>query len=605
MPRTPETLTAVQLARRLNIRPRKQPSEEFAADTSSSNNMIAKPPSKQEQKVMDQARRSLPPIHGPRTSATADLDPRREADGSFSVLPIDAIEFYRYNPRQENNNAKYAELKESIKADGITNMLMVTRRDSSSKYTPYGGGNTRLKIAKELFAEGDQRFATLKVVVKEWPGDAQVISAHLVENELRADITFWEKARGVDQFRIELAREQGRPLTAGEINRELKSRGLNYGVKMIQNFAFAIENLAPIGPWLGPLAVNNMIRPKLLTLLEIGTKLNAAKSLQEQLQQVMEAHAAVLKQRTELNEDLELSERAPVELDDAGLLADLQAAAAQHLGFEPAAFAAMLEAYAAQPNLTADALRAAARQGAAPAPRFDQGAGGAGTPFPEPGPRKPLGPATPPSIPPQGQQTPLPGMLSSVPALPQQTLPAALPQESNVNAAISVIYQHLGEINDAVPLHDVICSLPTMPFGYFMTLPAQDVAHHAKGEAIQPRLVPLRAALWKLLAALSYQYDRRVIDRVLTTINNAHDVAWFSALREGRQAFEQACASKAGMRVTGTNYALGMGDLALVLGADGIGYSIIKLLSAMEQMRLDFPDRMPEGFEPLFPEPGV
>ena len=80
------------------------------------------------------------------------------------------------------------------------------------KYTPYGGGNTRLQIAKELFSEGDQRFAQLRVIVKEWPGDAQVITAHLVENELRADITFWEKARGVHQFRVEL--ENGHKIIA-------------------------------------------------------------------------------------------------------------------------------------------------------------------------------------------------------------------------------------------------------------------------------------------------------------------------------------------------------------------------------------------------------
>ena len=41
-------------------------------------------------------------------------------------------------------------------------------------------------------------------------------------------------------------------------------------------------------------------------------------------------------------------------------------------------------------------------------------------------------------------------------------------------------------------------------------------------------------------------------------------------------------------------------ELALVLAAPEVGYSVIKLLSAMEQMRLQFPERMPVGFEPLF-----
>ncbi|MBS0611386.1 MAG: ParB N-terminal domain-containing protein, partial [Proteobacteria bacterium] len=143
---------------------------------------------------MEQARKSLPPLSGPRASATANLDPRSDAELSFSILPVSEIVAYGHNPRQ-GQNPRYDELKASIKADGITNILTVTRRSVDDKYTPYGGGNTRLQIAKELFAEGDQRFAQLRVIVKEWPGDAQVITAHLVENELRADITFWEKAR--------------------------------------------------------------------------------------------------------------------------------------------------------------------------------------------------------------------------------------------------------------------------------------------------------------------------------------------------------------------------------------------------------------------------
>ena len=44
--------------------------------------------------------------------------------------------------------------------------------------------------------------------------------------------------------------ESGKPLTAGELNRELKERGLNYGIKTLQNFAFAVEQLSPVGEWL-------------------------------------------------------------------------------------------------------------------------------------------------------------------------------------------------------------------------------------------------------------------------------------------------------------------------------------------------------------------
>ena len=43
-----------------------------------------------------------------------------------------------------------------------------------------------------------------------------------------------------------------------------------------------------------------------------------------------------------------------------------------------------------------------------------------------------------------------------------------------------------------------------------------------------------------------------------------------------------------------------MDELGLVLAAPKLGYSVIKLLAAMEQMRLKFPERIPAGFQPLF-----
>ncbi|TXJ10942.1 MAG: hypothetical protein E6Q29_05165 [Alicycliphilus sp.] len=96
--------------------------------------MAVTKPSKQEQKIMEQARKSLPPLSGPRASATANLDPRSDAELSFSILPVSEIVAYGHNPRQ-GINPRYDELKASIKADGITNILTVTRRSVDDKYT--------------------------------------------------------------------------------------------------------------------------------------------------------------------------------------------------------------------------------------------------------------------------------------------------------------------------------------------------------------------------------------------------------------------------------------------------------------------------------------
>lgn len=611
--RTPETLTAAQRAQRLNLKPLTPPPIDPAPQPISEQEpMIAtKTPSKQEQKTIEQARKSLPPIGGGRTSATANIDPREDADMSFAMLPITEIERYGHNPRT-SVNARYEEIKASIRADGITNTLTVTRRPNSTRYTPYGGGNTRLQIAKELYAEGDQRFATLKVIIKKWPGDAQTIAAHLIENELRADISFWEKASGVHQFGLELAQELGKPLTAGDLNRELRARGLVYGVKLIQNFTFAIEHLAPIGPWLKPTLVNELIRPRIGQLLELADKLGGrVVQLKTALHQVMQSHQQTLQARAKDNEDLEPHDRVAVELDEQALLHDLDVAAAEIFGVDGGKLSAMLALLASDPKASADALRQAG-EGAAiatPGPAFEA------TTSPTPTARSDALPATgeltasqaatDPVVQPLAQ-TPLPGMLASVPRRAAPELPVAPEAPTSRTSgpskdAQATIKEHLAEINNIVPLYDVLFSVPEMPFGYLIDLPEQDIAHAGNPQVtpVAPHLIPLRHATWKLLAILSYQFDARCLAAIPP--QNAREMHWTTAYQQGNSAFEQACAARAGFYLQGDAFAMGMTEFQLVLGTPALGYSFIKLLGAMEQLRLDHPDRFPVGFEPLFP----
>lgn len=596
-PRTPETLTAVQRAQRLNIKPPHDQVNGLIGNANRNESMIATKPNKQEQRIMEQARKSLPPISGPRTSATADIDPMRDADDSFSILPITEIEPYRFNPRQ-SQNPRYNELKASIKAGGITNPITVTRRSLQDRYTPYGGGNTRLQVAKELFAEGDRRFAQLKVIVKDWPGDAQVITAHLAENELRADITFWEKARGVQQFRIELEREQGRSLSAGELNRELRSSGLNFGVRTIQNFLFAMEELAPVGPWLKAREVNESVRPTVATILDLGARLGSESTLRSRLQQVMQTYGSELAERTKENEDLEEAERQIIELDTPALLDDLRQASAEQFSVSPIALEAMLERLSADPKASPEALRSAgqsqpAAHAEARAPEQVMGS-------------DPPEPTSAPIVPTAAQQTPLPGMLAGVtpahgpsnqPRVSAPKSPTSQPPTGSISEALAGVRNILGEINDVVPLHDVLCALSSMPFGFMVDLPRESVAQ-ASGVPIDPAKVALRAALIKLLAALTYQYDRRC----MTAIPAVHveETVWTSSWVAGRHVFESACAAKAGLPVIGNQFQIGVDELNLVLAAPDVGYSFVRLLSALEQMRLQFPERMPEGHEPLF-----
>ena len=75
---------------------------------------------------------------------------------------------------------------------------MVTRRPGEPDYRLYTGGNTRLKILKELFAEtGERRFARLACWYRAWRDEAEVVLAHLKENDLRGDLIFRDKALAV------------------------------------------------------------------------------------------------------------------------------------------------------------------------------------------------------------------------------------------------------------------------------------------------------------------------------------------------------------------------------------------------------------------------
>jgi len=562
-PRTPETLTAAHRAALLSGE------RDSAAGDSSANS-----------RVNEMRQASAPDEPG----AAA-----RQSSDTFATLPIEQIDFYEHNPRQ-GKNPSYAELRRSIQRDGITNMLTVTRRGVDSKYVPYGGGNTRLRIAKELYAEGDQRFANLRIVIKEWPGDAQVISAHLAENELRGAITFWEKATGVDQFRIQLESETDKPASAAHLNRELKQRGLNYGVRTLQNFAYAVEHLQAIGPWLQSRAVNESIRPQVSALLALAAKLGKGAGIEAALQQVFKTHGQHLQGLAEQNDGLEAAEAHPVELNEVTLLADLASAASAQLELTESELGRMLAALAADPGISVQALQ---QQATPPEPPLKQSS----TQGTDPGaPAQPSSVSTAQPVP-LSQQKPIPGMLASVPAAAQ--MPEGATQSGTGPAAIHTPKRALEELNALIPLQDVLLASPLMPFGYLVDFPTGHLSE-VDGVPLRDDLLHLRAALWKLLAAMSYQYDRRVMARIPD--QDKQGIRWARVAASGnRDAFLDAFAKHiSGTRPDDVRYLMGMNELPLVLNTPGVGVAFVRFMNATERVRKAHPDDVPEGFEPLF-----
>jgi hypothetical protein len=72
-------------------------------------------------------------LHRDSERSTTSFDPMDEIDGSIIVLDVFDIDEYSLNPRKKVNSQR-AEIKASMKVDGITNMFSVTRRNPTEKY---------------------------------------------------------------------------------------------------------------------------------------------------------------------------------------------------------------------------------------------------------------------------------------------------------------------------------------------------------------------------------------------------------------------------------------------------------------------------------------
>lgn len=558
--RTPESLTAAQRVERLRaLEPGQWADAELAASDKSQLNS---------QTSLDKARASLAASLALRPSASANLDPRLEIEGAVSILSIEDIDFYDHNPRV-SMNPKYAELRQSIAADGITNILTVTRRPGGTKYFPYGGGNTRLAIAKELAAEGDSRFMQLRVVIKAWRSEFDVVAAHLVENENRGDTTFWEKARGVQFFKREFEKENPeQSLVGSELHRELNKRGMNFGVRMIQNFMFAVEFLAPIGPWLRALEVNVTLRPRLSGFLDVARRFDRSDEALDAIGAHLEGTASGLQELVERNRLRDASEHVSVELDAPRLVREVAQVLADLLGLERPSFERMGEAIAADPRLqSSDLLALRGPAGTLVAP--PAGKAGETTPAPH-GADADSPPAvalsSAPSVGGHGSNgsvqrplSPMAGVVAGTAAkrpAEHQHAPSEHPQadeavEASVDTRQSAsdqsvnarrerlrgqMVQTITDVNSVVPIHDFMLAIESMPFGFLADIP-HDLARI--GELDVSAQMERRGMLWHFLASMSgqlhEQHWRAVADDPLI-----HGTRWARARSQGANSFARA-----------------------------------------------------------------
>ena len=96
----------------------------------------------------------------------------RTHDAAYLSVPIDQIRPYDADPRH-GGNPEYARIKASVQANGLDQPLIITQRPGEAGYLVHSGGNTRLRILRELYQEtGDTRFAQVDCVLRPWTEEA-------------------------------------------------------------------------------------------------------------------------------------------------------------------------------------------------------------------------------------------------------------------------------------------------------------------------------------------------------------------------------------------------------------------------------------------------
>ncbi|MEQ9859583.1 ParB family protein [Pectobacterium cacticida] len=187
-------------------------------------------------------------LQGSREPATAQVSalPVNEMP---MVLTLDQMAPNPDNPRT-TRNPKYDEIKESIRHRGLDNVPKVTLDPNvPGVYIFSDGGNTRHKILSELWEETrEERFFRHTVIFKPWPGRLKCVIGHLVENEVRGELAFIEKAFGIQKARKIYEEQLGKSVSLRELEVLLAEEGLPTDKSSISRMESAITFLYPYMP---------------------------------------------------------------------------------------------------------------------------------------------------------------------------------------------------------------------------------------------------------------------------------------------------------------------------------------------------------------------
>ncbi|WP_353628868.1 ParB family protein [Enterobacter hormaechei] len=177
------------------------------------------------------------------------------AEPEMVQVTMEQIQPFTLNPRVTRNPG-YDALKTSIRARGLDNPPVLTRRPGDEKYMLASGGNTRLAILNELWQETQEtRFYQFFWPYRPWPqdvslqqGELQCLIGHLAENDLHNGLTFIERAEGCLRLR-DLYRTAGIPCpTQQALAEQLTRDGYPITQSKISRMVQTVDWLLPCIP---------------------------------------------------------------------------------------------------------------------------------------------------------------------------------------------------------------------------------------------------------------------------------------------------------------------------------------------------------------------
>lgn len=164
------------------------------------------------------------------------------------VVTLDQIVAYADNPRQ-TRNPMYDEIKESIRNRGLDHAPNVTRKNPTDPYMIKDGGNTRLQILRELFEEtGDESFYRLDVMFHPWKNQLDMLIGHAVENEMRGNMIFIERALHAKKIKHEIEKQGDSAISVNSLAKHITALGWSVNQSNLGQMFYAEETLLDVIP---------------------------------------------------------------------------------------------------------------------------------------------------------------------------------------------------------------------------------------------------------------------------------------------------------------------------------------------------------------------